>query len=52
MLRARIRRSPDTSDALALSFLFTVEAKPQQQVAEEDEFPGMYQGSYGGSWMR
>ena len=50
-IKARIRRSPDTADALALTFAFPVEAKPQQ-VEEEEEFPGMYQGSYGGSWMR
>jgi len=55
-IKARIRRSPDTADALALTFAFPVEARPKQQLAEEEEFPGMGMGMYGGgggaSWMR
>ena len=53
-IKARIRRSPDTADALALTFAFPVEARPKQ-VEEVEEFPGMGMGMYhGGStgWLR
>ena len=48
-IKARIRRSPDTADALALTFAFKVNARHDQE--EVEEFPGMFPSNYGGSWM-
>ena len=52
-IKARIRRSPDTADALALTFAFKVNAKRQKD-EEEEEFPGMFPNRYQrgpDSWM-
>ena len=52
-IKARIRRSPDTADALALTFAFKVNAKHQKE-EPEDEFPGMFPSRYRrgpDSWM-
>ena len=43
VIEARIRRSPDTADAPALTFAFKVHARHELK-EEVDEFPGMFSG--------